>query len=715
MFEPLYDIRRMKPDFVKTQKTIAALTLPGALLAQTAHPQTDATPEAASPHAAATPVRMPKVVVTAPLPDGAPLDAQRADTSPRARIVAQDTAALLEDVPGTAVVRNGPQTGIVQLRGLSGDRVKVAVDGMTLTPACPNHMDPPLHYAAPTSLDTLTVMAGITPVSLGGDSLGGTVLALPPPPRFATNEQALGFGELGGFYRSNNDGYGFNGEGGVANQYLSAAYQGSWQRANDLRFPGGRVHDTGFDTQQHNLLAGLRTPQGVWSVDAGLLRTRDAGTPALPMDMIQDDGYRIGLKHQGDYSFGAAEGRFYFHTIDHLMDNYSLRPVAPGGMRMFSPATSDDLGVNLGLAIPKDLHTFRVGTGFHLNLFDAYQQNAGTGAQQDTLNDASRARVGTYAEWQANWSEQWSTILGVRNDTVISDAADLSRWFNTGPVPGDAARFNASGHDFLDVNFDATASVRFRPNAWSAYELGLARKNRAPSLLERYLWTPLSASAGQADGRTYLGNLDLDPETSHQVALTADWHGPKWQVQVTPFYNLVSDYVQGAPIARRDSSGRPVLQFQNMDSAELYGVEGLARYEFDEHFALRGSLSYVRGRNRDTDDNLYRIAPLHGTLGLDHRWRGLESAIEVVLVDDQNKVAAYNAEPRTPGYALLHLRTGFAFRSHLRVQLGLENVTNERYADHLGGINRVLGSDVAVGQRIPGAGRFVYAAVSYRF
>jgi len=400
------------------------------------------------------------------------------------------------------------------------------VDGMSITPACPNHINPPLHYASPTSVDALTVMAGLTPVSLGGDSLGGTVLVQPPPPRFATNDHTLSFGEVGGFYRSSNDGYGFRGEGGGASQSLSAAYQGSWQTAQDLRFPGGRASDTGFDTQQHGLLTGLRTTQGVWSVDVGLVQTRDAGTPALPMDMIEDDGYRLGLKYGGDYDWGSFAGRGYVHTIDHLMDNYSLRPVPAGAMRMRSPATSDDYGADLGWSLPRDVHTFRVGTGFHWNEFDAYQQNAVTAARQDTLNQASRIRVGTYGEWQADWTDRWTTQLGVRNDTVMSDAANVRHYF--APSAADAARFNGRSHDFLEANFDALASVRFTPNPWSAYELGFARKNRAPSLLERYLWTPLSASAGQADGRTYLGSLDLEPETSHQMAFTADFHGPKW-------------------------------------------------------------------------------------------------------------------------------------------------------------------------------------------
>ncbi|MBK8040594.1 MAG: hypothetical protein IPK22_26200 [Verrucomicrobiaceae bacterium] len=78
----------------------------------------------------------------------------------------------------------------------------------------------------------------------------------------------------------------------------------------------------------------------------------------------------------------------------------------------------------------------------------------------------------------------------MRNDTILSDAANVSRFF--GPAAADAAAFNARDHSYTDVNFDFTASTRFTPNDWSAYEIAFARKNRAPSLLERYLWTPSS-------------------------------------------------------------------------------------------------------------------------------------------------------------------------------------------------------------------------------
>ena len=620
---------------------------------------------------------------------------------------------MLEQIPGAAVVRNGPLTGIAQLRGLSGDRVRVLVDGATITPACPNHMDPPLHYAAPSSLHSLTVLTGITPVSQGGDSIGGTIITESPPPRFATNDHALWSGEAGSFYRSSDDGYGFNGGLGVANQNWSGAYQGSWQTAEDLRFPGGRVRDTGFEeTQQHEARVATRTKHGVWEVDGGVGRTRDAGTPALPMDMIKDDSWRVGLSHNGEYEFGEVEGRVAFHSIDHWMDNYSLRPLAAGAMPMFSPADSDDISSGLAVVLPRNQHTFRVGTDFHRNYFDAYQQNALSGLQQDTLNDAARARFGSYLELQSDWSDQWQTLMGVRNDTVWSDADDIANFFPASAA--DRAAFNAQSHEFTDVNFDAMIAVRFTPNRHSSYELAFARKCRAPSLLERYLWTPLSASAGQADGRTYLGNLDLDPETSHQVALTTDWHGDRWQMKFTPFYNFVSDYIQGTPI-NRTVAGQPVLQFQNQDRVELYGVDGEAHFDLTKQFTLRGQLSYVRGRNLDTDDNLYRIAPLHGTVSLEYRWQGWRSGVEVELVDRQDKVAAYNAELPTSGYTLLHLRAGYTFLEHFSVDVALENVFDEKYEDHLGGINRVLGSDVPVGSHIPGVGRFVSVAMNYKF
>ena len=676
------------------------------ILAAGAHAQNGATTPDASP-----PVDLPPVVVRdhrTPLATGAPFEPEAA-----LRARSQDSAAMLEGAPGVAIIRNGPQTGIVQMRGLGGDRVKIGVDGMTVTPACPNHMDPPLHYAAPASIGSLAVMAGVTPVSQGGDSIAGTLLVEPKALRFAPPDQTLFGGELGSMFRGSNDGYGFNGAAHAADDRIGADYQGSWQTADDLRFPGGRVRDTGFESQQHSVRTGVRSDTGVLTLGLGMTSTRDAGTPALPMDMIEDDSQRLGLGYKGSGSLGDLDARFYLHTIDHLMDNHSLRPLGAGMMKMSSPAESDDTGLEVGLSVPRNDDILRVGGGFHRNEFDAFQRNDMTGKTQDTLNDATRLRAGAYLEWQGVWSPRWTSLLGVRNDTVRSDASDIESSFPMSAM--DRAAFNSQDHEETDSNWDATAALRFTPDAGSRYEVAFARKNRAPSLLERYLWTPLSASAGMADGRTYLGNPDLDSETSHQFSATAGWRGEGWELSLTPYYNLVDDYILGSPVERLDANGRPVLRHDNIDRADLYGIDFAGSVDLAEGLALRASLSQVRGVNQETDDDLYRIAPLRGLLALDHDWRGFLNTAEVVMADRQDRVAEINGETPTAGYGLLNLHSGYTFKDGLAVGVALENVFDKRYADHLGGVNRVMQSDVLVGGRIPGAGRFVSVSVNCPF
>lgn len=662
---------------------------------------------AASAHAA-EPATLPEVTVigaglyTPQQVYNLPLDS--GDTA-----AARDSAALLDTAPGAAVVRNGQQTGIVQLRGLFGDRINVSVDGMHITPACPNHMDPPLHYISARSLAELQVIAGITPVSQGGDSIGGTVIAKSAAPRFGDAATFASFGRLGAGYNGSNTGDDEYVQVGSANNRFSAGYAAEYQRGGNLQFPGGEVADTGYTLNNQDLILGMKTDAGVWRLDAGKHKTQDAGTPALPMDMIRDDADTLALGYQGDAGFGMLEARIYRHRIDHLMDNYSLRPA--GMSRMFAPATSDDGGASLATSIARGDSVLRFGAEFAGNDFDSYSQNAVSGLRQDIIRDASRDRFGVYGEWQANFGQSWQTLAGLRQDTVRSDAADIA---NRGMAPlADQTNFNSRAHDFTDRNWDATLLARYRASAAADYEIGLARKTRSPNLVERYLWTPANASAGQADGRTYLGNLDLRPEVSQQVSLGAAWHGASWRVAPSLFYNRVSDYIQGTPIARLDSSGNPVLQYTNLGRADLYGVDGRWNYRWSEALGLRGTLSYVRGENKDNGDNLYRLAPLRGDVNLDYRRGAWTQTAEWRLAARQDKVAAYNGETPTGGYGLVNLRTRWQLGKAASLSAGVENLFDKVYADHLGGINRVSGGDVAVGAHIPGAGRFLYLAGEY--
>ena len=82
--------------------------------------------------------------------------------------------------------------------------------------------------------------------------------------------------------------------------------------------------------------------------------------------------------------------------------------------------------------------------------------------------------LGTYVEWERAWARDWSTLVGVRNDTVFMNAGEV-QGYNTMMYGADAAAFNSLDHAKTDINFDATALIRFRPDDVSQFEFGYTR------------------------------------------------------------------------------------------------------------------------------------------------------------------------------------------------------------------------------------------------
>ena len=87
-----------------------------------------------------------------------------------------DTAQIMSRAPGGSIFSAGGISGLPVLNGLNDDRVKVLLNGMVVSSACANHMNPPLSYIDPSQVVIADVIAGVTPVSKGGDSLGGTII-----------------------------------------------------------------------------------------------------------------------------------------------------------------------------------------------------------------------------------------------------------------------------------------------------------------------------------------------------------------------------------------------------------------------------------------------------------------------------------------------------------------------------------------------------------
>jgi len=86
---------------------------------------------------------------------------------------------------------------------------------------------------------------------------------------------------------------------------------------------------------------------------------------------------------------------------------------------------------------------------------------------------------------------------------------------------------------------------------------------------------------------------------------------------------------------------------------------------------------------------------------------------EGVFVDEQDDVSQTNDETPTPGYGLLNLKAHLIAGENASVTVGLNNVFDKFYRDHLSGFNRVANSDVELGRRLPGNERNLVINLTY--
>lgn len=625
-----------------------------------------------------------------------------------------DAAALLRGLPGVSLYGNGGVSSLPVLNGLADDRVRTDVDGMPMTAACPNHMNSPLSYADPAEIGSIDVIAGITPVSSGGDSIAGTISVKSAAPVYAKpGDGILKEGSVSAFYRSNGNGSTLSGNTTVANDRFSLHYSGAWNRADDYKAGGGdKIRSTLFNTQNHALSVSGRTDDQELTLRGGIQYSPYEGFPNQRMDMTLNRSSFLNGHYTGRYDWGTVDGRAYWQRTVHVMNFLEDKGgTASGGMPMNTD--SHELGYAVSAELPLSKRdTLRLGNEFtHYRINDWWPPVSGKAMMSPltfvNLNNAYRDRVGTFAEWEKRWTPAWTTLLGARNDVVWMDTGAVQpySWASrvgsgmmtmANPDSAAATAFNRQDHGRTDVNVDATALLRWSPSETARYELGFARKTRSPNLYERFAWGTGSMASTMigwyGDGNGYIGNPDLKPETAYTVGATGAWRdatGKAWSLKVTPYYSHVENFIDADRVGSL-SNGFAQLRFAN-HKAELYGVSADAQtrvLEDDDlgEVRLRTVLGFVRGRNLDDGGDLYHIMPLTATFDLEHRLGGWTNLLELQAVGRKNDVDATRDEPVTPSYALVNLRSSYAWRN-MRVDFAVENLFDAHYYLPLGGID----------------------------
>ena len=588
-----------------------------------------------------------------------------------------DTGEWLSQQNGIATNRMGGHGLDPIIRGLGQNRLNILLDGAYVFGGCPNRMDPPTAYAPLTSYDLVTISKGVTTLRHGAGGSGGTVVFERQQPSFTANDSAIS-GQLGSSYATN--GEAFKGWGrvlaGGEQGYIRAF--GEYSKAQDYKDGAGRKIWSGYESTQGGAALGW-TPssQGWLEVSYEETRERDVKFAGAGMDSPISDNKTYGLRGRYDASaFLTLSGNLNYSQVEHVMDNFSLRPKAM--MKMVVPTTSDTLTGRLMAEYELGPNQFTGGINLLENQRSATQISSPSANSKQLAfmwPDVTQRQVGVFAEVEHSLGANRRVSTGIRAD-YFEAQADLA---NSKPADGmmPAAIYNTTYGITGDLDRDqwlTGAFMRFEQDLgqWQRAFVSLSRSQRMGDATEMYM----------ARGN-WVGNPDLKPETSHQADLGLLGQSQAFDYSAVVFSNQVTDYIY-----RDVKAGKST--YRNIKAA-LYGLELDSTLRYAGNWETRGQLNLLRGDNRSDGGSLAQITPYQGQVSqhwINAQW---EVATTFRLAEKANRLNADANEKATAGYGLVDLSLAWKPTEQLSVSTGINNVLDKNYANFLN--RNAAGSD----------------------
>ena len=629
----------------------------------------------------------------------------------------------------------GGVSALPLLNGMMGNRIKVLIDGNDIGAACANEMNPPLSYISANQIHDVAVFAGVSPVSMGGDNIAGVISVSSINPTF-TDSDTLSHQRsyLGSHYQSNGDVLKLIAGTELSSKSISLKYDGAYSDANSYRDGNDeKVPDTLYRAQNHQLVGAWKKGDEQLAVKLSHQYIPFQGFANQYMDMTKNQSVGATLQYQRPLAEGNLLARLNWQGIEHEMGFFTAEK--PGTMPMLTD--SDDYSYQLHWQTAlSDTTSLIIGQEFYqFTLNDIWPAVPGSMMMGPNdyinINDGKRQRLAIFAELNQQLTRQWQLNYGLRLEQVSTNTGEVQAYSNMmmGMMAADALAaqaFNQQDRKQRDTLADVSISANYQLDDTQQLQFGLAQKNRAPNLYERYSWgqgqMAISMIGWFGDGNGYIGDINLKPETARTLSIAYLYNSDNTMLQIRPFYTRVSDFID-VDIAGSFNSGanlRHRLQFVNLD-ATLYGIEASGQWLLasDARFGqwqLQAEAKVNRGTRDSSNEPLYQQRPFNTSVQLQHQLGKLQTALKWQWQDGKSRLDSRRLENATASYALLDLTSQWQ-HEQLTLSLGVSNLLDKDYELPLGGVNIALyRQDNSNGfTQLKGAGRSVNAGIRYDF
>lgn len=672
----------------------------------------------ASSLGASTPVLFPPVIVTAAGYDTVafqmPYSTSVLTPDWLTRRLPRTLPGALEELPGLMVQKTSTAQGAPYIRGFTGFRTLMLVDGIRLNNSV--FREGPNQYWGtidPFAVERLEVVKGPSSVIYGSDAIGGTVNAVSVAPALGGTGSNLG-GRAVYRHSSADDSHTGRVEAtGRLGEKLGAHLGLSRKVYRDLR--AGR----GTGTQPH-------TGYAESALDGTLTHQlgEHARVTALWQDFAQDDAWRTHSTMFGGTWQGTRPGSDLQRTLDQRRRLFALQLHADrllGGVEQLHAGVShqtqdedqfrlrgdrrrEDTGFGVGTFGSFLQAQSRTASGrwvyggeFYRDQVDSYSvryRADGTLTQVDIQGpvaaDATYDLLGGYVENRLPRFGPVDFVLGGRYNRASAEARRVRD-----PVTGATTRVAGSWHSLVgSLRGVVNLGAGNRHNLFA----GLSEAFRAPNLSDL---TRFDIAEG---GQIETPAPGLAPE--YFVTAEAGWRTrhDRWSATIAWFHTAIRNQIIRTPTGAT-VDGLAEVTKRNSGSGFVHGLESAGSLQLTHAWTATGVLTWMEGEldyyptadsTRLVRAPLSRVMPLTGHLAL--RWEPpasrvwLEFAASAAARQDRlapSDLVDVERIPAggTPGYCIAKLRGGWHPTPALALVVALVNITNKDYRIHGSGVN----------------------------
>ncbi|MGZ7882261.1 TonB-dependent copper receptor [Acinetobacter soli] len=630
--------------------------------------------------------QMPPIVVTAQETTRSNgLIVQADPKQPIQPVPATDGADYLQSILGFNAIKNGGTNGDVTFRGMFGSRIKMLTDGTENLGACPARMDSPTSYINPESYDRITVIKGPQTVLYATPGSVATVLFEREPEQLSADKPYRGQASvlIGSFGRLDH-----NIEAAVGDESKYARLNANRSVAGNYQDGNGKTVQSQWERWSTDLALGWKPTQDTWLELRGGASDGESAYAGRTMDGTQFRRESLGLhaeqKNITDV-IKKVEAQIDYSYNDHVMDNFKLRtpPMMPMAMEVTRRT------INARTAVTTEWGNFSAISGVD----SQHNQHAGNMYMRDAnpipplKRDLEYQSYGAFTEWTYTLSPETKWVAGGRIDQVkVNHAANDQQRKDTNPNA-----FVRIEHALPEHGLKTYAGIGYVERSPDYWEISRVSKG-----LLNYLDTEKTTQ------------LDLGFEFE-QGALTS------W---ASAYAGLIDDFIL-VPYQSNPNGSVSILPARSID-ATIAGAEAGIGYHLTDHLQTDLSAMYAWGKNTSDGKPLPQIAPLEGRFNLRYvqdryslglLWRAVAKQNRISL--NEGNIVGYDIG-KSKGFSTLAINAAYQYSPTLDFAVGIDNLLDKAYAEHLNKSGAAL-FGYAANEQFNNSGRNYWARVSMKF